>query len=63
MAAFFGGVVVGVLFAVLIVSLFSAKATFKIDHSNPEKTIYSMDFDRFVDFDKKTFVIMTISHE
>ena len=56
------GVTFGVIVHLLYVGVFSAKATFQIDHSNLEKTIFRLDIDNVEDFDSRNYLIMKINH-
>ena len=61
-ALILGAWVVGVIIGVLIVHFEKPHGTLKIDHSNPEKDIYRMEFDDLDDLSKKTRIVLKVDN-
>lgn len=57
MGVFFGAIVANIGFY-----LKTARGTFRIDHSNPEKDVYRLEIDSLDKIDKKKRLILKIDH-
>ena len=55
------GVAIGTFLTRIFMDLRTANAVFRIDHSNPEKDIFRLDF-RDIDIDKKKWLYLRIDH-
>lgn len=61
-ALILGAWVLGVVIGVLIAHFEKPHGTLRIDHSNPEKDIYRMEFDDLDGLSKKTRVILKVDN-
>lgn len=57
-----GAWVLGVIIGVLIAHFEKPHGTLRIDHSNPEKDIYRMEFDELDTLSKKTRVVLKVDN-
>lgn len=57
-----GAWVLGVIIGMLIAHFEKPHGTLRIDHSNPEKDIYRMEFDELDTLSKKTRVILKVDN-
>lgn len=61
-ALILGAWVLGVVIGVLIAHFEKPHGTLRIDHSNPEKDVYRMEFDDLDGLSKKTRVILKVDN-
>lgn len=56
------GALIGSIVSNIIFHMKTAYGTLKIDHSNPEKDVYRIEFNKFDDIDKKKYLRLKIDN-